>query len=169
MLRNPCPLGLLFFFATQLWGQYVINTIAGGGAPQGVPATSVGIGTPAHLAVDANSNVYIGSQTQNQIYKVDTAGALTTVAGNGGLAPHYDTELGPALGTAIYPGSIALDPTGTLYVAGYYCCVLKVSNGLISRAAGNGIWGFSGDGGPASNAAINPPSGIAFDSAAIYI
>ena len=153
---------LFFFTAVQLSAQYVINTFAGGGAPQGLPALSVGIGRPRHLAADANGNIYIMSDTQNRIFKVDSAGTLTTVAGNGGLPLPTDTQIGTALGTAMYPASIALDPGGTLYAGGGNCCVFKISNGLITRAAGNGQ-GIAGNNGPASNASINPGAGIAFD------
>ena len=161
----------LFFLPwVQLSAQYVINTFAGGGTPPPLPATSVGIGQPAHIAADTTGDIYITSYTQNRIYKVDATGTLTTVAGNGGVASSVDLGVGQALSTPVYPGSIAVDPGGNLYVAGQNCCVLKLSNGSISLAAGNGTAGFSGDGGPASNAAINPPTGIAFDRAGnLYI
>jgi hypothetical protein len=76
---------LFFLPLVQLSAQYVISTFAGGGTPPPLPATSVGIGRPRHLAADANGNIYIMSDTQNRIFKVDSAGTLTTVAGNGGF------------------------------------------------------------------------------------
>ncbi len=154
---------LFFLPLVQLSAQYVISTFAGGGTPPPLPATSVGIGRPRHLAADANGNIYIMSDTQNRIFKVDSAGTLTTVAGNGGIPLPTDTQIGPALGTSMYPASIAVDPGGTLYAGGGNCCVFKISNGLITRAAGNGTQGIAGDSGPASNASINPGAGIAFD------
>jgi sugar lactone lactonase YvrE len=164
-MATRCTSWLLLLTGMHLSAQYVINTVAGGGAPQNVPATSVGIGRPAHIAVDGSGNIYIASDTQNRIYKVDATGTLTTVAGNSGMASASDPGIGPALNTAVYPGSIALDQAGNLYIAGLDCCVLKINNGVIARADGNGTRGFSGDGGPASSAAINPPAGIVFDSA----
>jgi hypothetical protein len=168
MSLKSCVATLFCFSWAQLNAQYVINTFAGGGTPPPLPATSVGIGEPAHLAVDATGNIYVSSFTQNRVLKVDPNGNLTIVAGNGAF-PYEDPTAGPALNAAIYAGSIAVDPAGNLYLAGRNCCVLKISNGVISLAAGNAA-GFSGDGGPASSAAINPPGGMAFDTAGnLYI
>jgi len=162
MLLRGCITTLLFASWAHLNAQYIINTFAGGGTPPPLPATSVGIGQPVHIAVDATGNIYISSFTQNRVLKVDSAGTLTVAVGNGALSYH-DPTTGPALDAAIYAGTIALDPAGNLYLAGRNCCVVKISNGAIFPAVGN-AQGFSGDGGPASSAAINPPGGMAFDS-----
>src|ERR1700719_1791150 len=112
MFLKSCVAALFCFSWAQLNAQYVINTFAGGGTPPPLPATSVGIGEPAHLAADATGNIYIISYTQKYVYKVDATGTLTTVAGNGGVASDVDTGVGPALNTAVYTGSIAVDPAG---------------------------------------------------------
>src|ERR1700704_20814 len=99
MLKLSCVRGLLFLAWAQLNAQYVINTFAGGGAPQGVPATSVGIGDPASVAGDRDGNLYIASSDQNRVYKVDIHGTLTTVAGNGGYG--FSGDGGPAITAAL--------------------------------------------------------------------
>jgi sugar lactone lactonase YvrE len=163
---------LLFFPWAELSAQYVINTIAGGGTPQGVPATSVGVGWPAGITQDNAGNIYIASGHQNQVYKIDIHGTLTTVAGNGGYG--FSGDGGPALNATFRtPRGIAVDQAGSLYIADQYNYrVRKVTNGIISTIAGNGFCcgGGAGDGGPANGATLTFPSGIALDGAgALYI
>ena len=73
---------------------------------------------------------------------------ITTVAGNGTYG--YTGDGGQAMAAEInYPWGIAIDNSGNLYVGGYfaYPCVRKVNaTGTITTYAGNGTWGFSGDG-----------------------
>jgi len=63
---------------------------------------------------------------------------------------------------------VAVDSAGILYIAdGANNRIRKVSNGTITTVAGNGNFGFSGDGGPATSASFNGPAGVAVDSAGI--
>lgn len=88
---------------------------------------------------------------------------ISTVAGGGpgasGLA-----ELSASIG---YPGTIAFDTAGNAYVADIYSSrVLKVNAaGIVTAVAGNDTSGYSGDGGPATSAALSHPIGVAVDSA----
>src|ERR1035438_3423722 len=89
------------------------------------------------------------------------------MAGNG--TSGFSGDGGPATSAQLSgPGGLALDSAGNLYTA-EYARIRKISNGVIATVAGNGIWGFSGDGGPATSAQIID-GGIALDSAGnLYI
>jgi sugar lactone lactonase YvrE len=161
----------------------VIAVVAGNGT-QGFsgnhgPATSAELGTPQGVAVDSENNLYIADDIA--VWKV-TAGTITVVAGNGtaGLSgvngPATSAQLGDAVG-------VAADSAGNLYIADLANSLIwKVSagTGTITIAAGStmatgdgqlqGMVGYSGDGGPATNAELNNPQGVAVDSAGnLYI
>lgn len=70
----------------------------------------------------------------------------------------------PALQTSLnYPAALAVDSAGNLYIA-TTSQVLKIDqNGLLTLVAGSGVSGFSGDGGPATNASLANPLGVAVD------
>src|ERR1700675_246615 len=74
---------LLLLCCAELNVQYVINTFAGGGAPQGLPATSAGVGMPSNITKESLGNFYIPSAAQYRVYKVDVNVLITTIAGNG--------------------------------------------------------------------------------------
>ena len=82
-------------------------------------------------------------------------GTITTVAGNGEYG--YSGDGGPATSASLYgPSGVAVDSAGNLYIADQGNNVIrKVSGGTITTVAGNGIEGFSGDGGPATSASLN--------------
>jgi trimeric autotransporter adhesin len=137
----------------------IISTVAGNGtrgfSGDGGPATAAEIGDPVAVAVDALGNLFIGDDT-NYVRKVTLDGIITTVAGNG--LPGYSGDGGPATAAEIYgPFGIALDPSGNLFIAdSSNHRIRKVTpDGTISTVAGNGTAGFSGDGGPATAAAIS--------------
>lgn len=147
-------------------------------APTGVITTAAGVGTgsfggdggpaaspqtellfPTSAALDRDGNLFITDATR--VRKVSSGGTITTVAGSSDLSPAAAAfELG-------FPRGIVIDPLGNLMVTdGANHRILKVSfDGMITTIAGNGTAGFSGDGGPASSARLNFPSGIALDPA----
>jgi uncharacterized protein (TIGR03437 family) len=147
------------------WAQtYTISTVAGGGLPPTpMAATSANV-YPAWVAVDAAGTVYFSSM--QAVFKIDTTGKLTRVAGApGGGNPLGDG--GPA--TSAYldsPWGLALDSAGDLYIVeidGHR--VRKVTpGGTISTVAGNGTAGYTGDGGLATGAQLNFPGAVAVDS-----
>ncbi len=218
----------------------IIQTIAGGGAlpaastGQGGPATSVQLGQPRNVAVDASGSFYISDFGANQVYHVTTNGILSLVAGTGmagfsgvgtsALLAQLNAPAGLALDQtgALYiadsannrvrkvyngviitvlntpaPTGVAIDSTGMLWVAAtsYFGTVVQQisavasardvaidlsgdayftsgvfvseipSGGAVTTIAGSGnSLGFGGDGGPATSAQLDSPSGIVVDS-----
>ncbi len=154
----------------------IITTVAGNGSAgysgDGGPATSAQLGTPNGVAVDGACNLYIGD-LNNVIRKVTAAtGIITTVAGNGTRG--YSGDGGPATSAQLSgPLGVAVDGAGNLYIAdGNNARVRKVTaaTGIITTIAGNGIFGYSGDGGPATSAQLGPGAGVAVDTAGnVYV
>ena len=146
-----------------------ISTIAGdpsapfGFLGEGGPATAAQLGQLQGVAVDASGNLYIGDG-YSHVRKVDTAGIINTIAGNGQSGSTGDG--GP--GTAAALGSVVtlLLNGGNLYI-GSFASVwsLDLSTDTIHLLAGaSGVTGFGGDGGSAYSAALNQPEGLALDS-----
>ena len=164
-------LGLAGALLPAAFGQYAISTFAGGGPPNGAAATSIALSDVYGIAVDTSGNLYVPSSTQNRVYKVAANGAISTVAGNGTLG--YSGDNGPATNAQLdSPHSVAMDGAGNLYIADQgNLRIRKVSlGGVITTVAGTGIFGYSGENGPAANAQISFVYGIAVDSAGnLYI
>ena len=152
--------------------QPVITTFAGGG-PNGVPATTAHLASPAAVAVDTEGNLFIASREQHRVFRVDTSGVLTVVAGNGtdyggGHPVGFSGDGGPATDASLdTPRAVAVDGAGNLFIADFgNRRIRKVDpSGIITTVAGNGTTGFSGDGGAATSASLGGPHGVAADSA----
>jgi uncharacterized protein YjiK len=152
-----------------------ITTVAGSGtygfSGDGGPATDAGLSSPYGVAVDAAGNLYIADAGNSRVRKVSTSGTITTVAGSGTYG--FSGDGGPATNAALSsPQGVALDAAGNLYIAdAHNSRVRKVStSGTITTVAGNGTFGFSGDGGPATDAGLNSPVGVTVDAAGnLYI
>jgi uncharacterized repeat protein (TIGR01451 family) len=161
----------------------VIQTIAGNGAPgfsgDGGLATSAQLERPEGIGLDAAGNLYIltsnpafSSSGSNRIRKVTLDGVIHTVAGNGTIGFGGDGASAISAQFSSIPRDLAIDAIGNLYIADTgNNRVRKVTlDGVIRTAAGNGTFGFSGDGGPAAAALFDTPLGIAMDAAGnLYI
>ena len=143
--------------------QYVISTYAGG-APPPTPTLSIdkAIGDARALVFDNAGNLYFVSF--NCVFKLDRSGVITRVAGIS--PPGYSGDGGPAIDAQLSrPGGLALDGAGNLFIADIdNHRIRKVSaDGIITTLAGNGVPGFSGDGGPAIDAQLYLPADVAVD------
>ena len=147
----------------------IITTIAGngiaGGGGDGGAATLAELHFPTGVVVDKAGNVYICDNNNFRIRKVNTSGIISTVAGNGTAG--YSGDGGAATAAEIsYASDVALDGMGNLYISdGNYCIRMVGTNGIINTVAGTAYFGFSGDGGPAVDAMLSVPYGIKVDSA----
>ena len=146
----------------------IITTVAGNGQSgyngDNIPATQASLYGPKGIAVDFSGNIYIADQINYRIRKVDTNGIITTVAGNGQYSFSGDGGSAIQAGLGGYPGSVAVDGVGNLYIASDGRIRKVDTSGIITTVAGNGQQGYSGDGGPATQARFNNLSGIAADS-----
>jgi uncharacterized protein (TIGR03437 family) len=158
-----------------------INTVAGNGTycygsncppnGDGGPATSARLLGTLGVAVDGRGNLFIPGD--NRVRKVSPDGIITTVAGNGTDGSSGDG--GPATSAQVRATYVTADNTGNLFIAECNRIRKVSSDGLMTTVAGNGISGFSGDGGPATGARLNtcdtddgdgwPGGGMAVDGA----
>ncbi len=135
-----------------------------GSTGDGGPATGASLATPYGVAVDQSGNLFIA--TYAVVRKVAAAtGIISTVAGVQDL-PGNTGDGGPATNALIEPESVSLDAAGNFYVGSWGNEIREVnaSTGIITRVAGIGLTGFSGDGGAATAAELNAPYSIAFDA-----
>jgi sugar lactone lactonase YvrE len=154
-----------------------VATLAGNGSASFLDGTGGPNGTaafnhPTGLAPDDAGNVYVADQFNNLIRKIDSAGNVTTLAGNGD-AGFVDGTAG-LNGSAEFnqPAGVALDRAGFLYVAdSFNNRIRKLEGGQVSTLAGNGTFGgVDGDGGPKGTAEFAGPSGAAVDGAGnVYV
>jgi protein gp37 len=156
----------------------IITTIAGTGAKgfsgDGGPAASARFRYPFSLYVDSAGNIYIVDTFNYRIRKVDGQTQLiSTVAGNGDAK--FLGDGGLAIEASIMKAyDVAVDKEGNLYIADTHShCIRKVdaATGIINTVVGQGTKaGFSGDGGLATEALLNTPTGLSVDASGnIYV
>jgi uncharacterized protein (TIGR03437 family) len=153
----------------------VITTIAGTGVGglggDGAAATTAMLDCPTRIAFDAFGNLFIADQCNHRIRKVDRNGIITTVAGSGtpGAALGGFSGDGGAATAAQFkhPTAVTIDNGGNMYITDQLNNrVRRVDrNGIVTTVAGSGVQGFSGDGGPATAAALSTPGAVAVDAA----
>jgi sugar lactone lactonase YvrE len=144
----------------------VITTVAGNGtygySGDGRAATNARLSQICGVAVDPSGNLFIADLDNHDIRKVDVTGIITTMAGGG---TNFPGDGGAATNASLnYPNGVAVDASGNLFIADV-TSIRKVDvNGVITTVAGNGKYGYSGDGGAATNASLSPPIGVAVDA-----
>jgi len=148
-----------------------IITVAGNDTPgysgDGGAATAAQLKSPHGVAVNASGNVFIADTGNNVIREVAQAtGNIITVAGNG--TPGYRGDGGAASAAQLNaPYDVAVAQNGDLFIADTGNDAIREvvhATGNIITVAGNGIAGYSGDGGIASAAQLNGPVSIALDA-----
>jgi mucin-19 len=144
----------------------VITTVAGNGlasfSGDGGSAVAAGLNNPSGVTTDAFGNLFIADSNNQRVRKVNNAGVISTFAGSGTAGFSGDDDLA-TLAWLNNPKDVAVDANGNVFISDFTARVRMVdTTGVITTVAGNGIPGFSGDGGQATSAQV-APSGIAVD------
>jgi type IX secretion system substrate protein len=167
------PLGLVFDGAGNLYfsndGYYavrkintegIISTVAGTGTAgyngDNIPATNAQVKLTGYVTIGPSGELYIPDYGNFRVRKIDAAGIISTVAGNGVAANTGDGGAATAA-ALLYPLAVIFDPAGNMYISDGNLGVIRKVNtsGIISTIAGNGTEGYLGDGGPATAAEFN--------------
>ena len=147
----------------------VIRTVAGNGARayggDGGPAVDACLGNPADVSVDSRGRVVIADTRHGHVRRVEADG---TIQGIAGAAFQWDKgDGGPAIGANLsHVISVAHDADDNVYVGDAVGRIRRIDarTGVIDTVAGIGLSGYTGDGGPATEARIGTPSAIDFDA-----
>ena len=150
----------------------IITTIAGSGENgydgDDKPATEAALNTPSAVAAAPNGDIYIADTLNYRVRMVEAkTGLIHTVAGDGRPGEGEDVgDGGPATSAHLnMPSDVELDTrTGDLYIADmHHNRIRKVDakTQVITTVVGSGTWGYSGDGGPATQARLAGPAGVA--------
>jgi RHS repeat-associated protein len=119
---------------------------------------------PWGMAVDASGAMYWTDRWDHKVYKRAPNGTTTLFAGTG--TPGYTGDGGPATSATVTgPGDIEVDAAGNVYFIDIPFVRKVTPAGIITTVAGNGNYGFGGNGGPATSAPLDSPSAIALDAA----
>jgi hypothetical protein len=151
----------------EITAKGIITTIAGGGnvvPANGAAPLSLNLGYATGLAVDATNALYVFAPKSGYLFKI--AGGTTTLITStsiAGFTANVPANTAYVVGQRVYDNSgIALDQEGNLYLAdsrdGHLCKI--DTHGILTTVAGNGAYGYGGDGGPALGAMIQGPSAM---------
>lgn len=146
----------------------IVSTFAGNGingfGGDGGPATAASFSNPIDFLADNSGNFYVIDNGNQRIRKINAAGIITTIAGNGTTG--YSGDGGPSPASTLHdPSRMTIDGAGNIFFADAVNNVIrKISTtGIITTLVGNGTPAFAGDGGPATNASLSQPLGVAID------
>jgi sugar lactone lactonase YvrE len=151
------------------------SAVAGGGddepaAADGRPAVDATLDAPLGIAVSAAGDLFIADQFHQTVRQV-RGGTITTFAGGGPAVPPGDG--GPAIAAPLgHPTGVAVHPDGSVYISdqGDHRVRRVGPDGVITTVAGTGEVGAGGDDGPAAQATLNAPGGVAVGpDGAVYV
>jgi sugar lactone lactonase YvrE len=176
LASNGSVIGSELLYATCMGAIVVmvpaqVNTIAGDGSwiyqGDGMWALYASLYLPMGGAVDAAGNIFISDSNNQRIRRVDGNTQLISTSVGDGIAG-FGGDGGPATSAMLnVPTDVKLDGAGNLYIADSVNNVVRMVNaatGIIQTIAGiGGQAGYSGDGGPATQALLSNPGGLAFD------
>ena len=154
----------------------IITTFAGtgtaGNGGDGGAAISAQLNNPSGISADiSGGNIYIADRDNSKIRMVNSAGIITTFAGTGVAGSSGDG--GAATSAQLHgPTGVTVDNNGNLYIVDPNNRKIRMvtSTGIMTTFAGTGVAGSSGDGGKATSAQLNGPSGVGTDSSGnLYI
>ena len=151
----------------------IIATLVGDGEPRysgdGGPAAKASLQRATDVALGPDGSLYVADFANHRVRKVAPTGVITTIAGHGGPPNLPLGNGGPATKARVEPQCLALGVDGNLYTAEQGHRIRQVDPaGIITALAGDGWPGsinsqgrFAGDGGPATEASLNGPAGLA--------
>ena len=164
VVRKVDPHGTITTVAGDGWrGDRGVGRYGGDGGP----ATEASLHWPLSVAAAADGSIYIADMRNHRVRRVGSDGIISTVAGDG--SGSYGGDGGPATAAWLnHPIGVAVDSAGNVYIADRYNQRIRrvdATTGIISTVAGDGTVGYGGDGGPATAASLNWPTGVTVDSA----
>ena len=145
-----------------------ITTVVGTGSPtyngDGIPATEASLHWPHDVYVDDRGVLYVADSNHHRIRRVGLDGMIRTIVGTGESGSTGDD--GPAIEARIKNPKSVVRLKGYLYFSALDDKVRRVdlTTGIITTYAGNGVGGYSGDGGPAVDAQLDNPQRLQIDS-----
>lgn len=148
----------------------IISTFAGNGVPtyngDNMQATNASLKLPLGVTTDPTGNVYIADALNHRIRRVNTAGIISTIAGDGFPGYRGDNSLA-LLARFVYPTEVVYhEEQNVLFVSdmgNHRIRRIGLSSRIITTIAGNGQEGARGDQGPANQASLSNPFGLAID------
>ncbi len=164
VVRKVTPADAISTFA----GEYGLGFAFTG---DGGVATAAAFDEPGALALDNAGNMYVVDVVNNRIRKINiSSNIITTIAGSNGKGYSGDGGLA-TIANLNRPLGVAVDSSGAVYIAdSENNRIRKVVGSTITTVVGTGTPSFSGDGGAATKATLNNPSGVAVDAAGnLYI
>ncbi len=144
----------------------VLTTAAGYGSGgmtgDGGPATAAKVNNPQGITVDQYGNIYFADASNHRIRKIDTAGLITTVAGNG-IGGYSGDDTSALMAQLYQPTGVTIDKDGNMFIADCLNHRIRKVNtaGIISTVAGTGVAARFGDGSAATSAQLNRPNDVA--------
>lgn len=143
----------------------VVGTGTTGYTGDGGPATAATLFQPVSLCLSPGGDMYVTDWGNKRVRKINPAGIISTFAGNG--TPTFVEGVAAVSSGLDYPYGVSIDCGGNVYIADFtnYRVVRVNTSGIVNSIAGNGTFGYSGDGGAATAAQLYYPIALSLDAA----